>query len=410
MSEKWENRQRRTNELIRFCTEYLAQKGNITAKNIYGLCRLTWITSSYDEKNTSYIKSTKIPALSDIFEKDYSTFPMEIISKDISEITEKPLSEVRKLIEEDTGFTNFYKAYRNSSLEWIEQNQTNISNIVKKGYNLESDEDARELIILIDKLPKIHKPTNDDKGKTSPERLLTPLIFSLDKRLRFPIINGSKQVISLLRKLDVKNSSLLEQFDQLIKIIGQGGVKDAADLDQIGEDLPDFIEIPTSLPKKKKLSFLPVNEDTNLSVKDEEDYEILTKSLNIKAKKIHNKLTNKFKENIKNYTLLEGCSKENMFDILVKNYDQKNDLLIEVKSSIEIPDVRMAVGQLMDYRRQLEKFDKTHCAVLLPQEPTDHVINFLNSVNIGLLWYNNDRLQTTNDWITFAEKFKDKAS
>jgi len=44
-----------------------------------------------------------------------------------------------------------------------------------------------------------------------------------------------------------------------------------------------------------------------------------------------------------------------VFDVLVNDFDPKGaDLLVEVKSSVEMAHVRMAVGQLFDYVRSTE--------------------------------------------------------
>lgn len=78
--DEWGNRELRTNKLVRLCAGYLLKR-KITAQNIHGLCKLAWITSSYDPKNGSYIKSTKLPALSDVFEEDFLNYPYNGVAK-----------------------------------------------------------------------------------------------------------------------------------------------------------------------------------------------------------------------------------------------------------------------------------------------------------------------------------------
>jgi hypothetical protein len=67
--------------------------------------------------------------------------------------------------------------------------------------------------------------------------------------------------------------------------------------------------------------------------------------------------------------------------------DTKRDLLIEVKSSTNIADVRLAVGQLLDYRRFVDRPNATDLAVLLPEEPNAHVRELLKACDILLLWF-----------------------
>lgn len=155
----------------------------------------------------------------------------------------------------------------------------------------------------------------------------------------------------------------------------------------------------------KKLSKKPIGGRT-LSIKDENDVKVVQKSLNKGAKRVHNHITNKVLSILGgNYELQEGESNENRFDILVKNYDgQGNDLLVEVKSSTEIPDVRMAVGQLLDYSRQLKEWQDTKLAILLPEMPSQHVIDFLDFMKIGLIWMKNNELYSCNNWINLAIK------
>jgi hypothetical protein len=75
MSEKAANRQRRTNQLVRAAAGYLFKQKTISPDQLYGLCKLTWITDSYEGPNAAYVNSTKKPALGEIFKRDYSIHP-----------------------------------------------------------------------------------------------------------------------------------------------------------------------------------------------------------------------------------------------------------------------------------------------------------------------------------------------
>lgn len=89
-----------------------------------------------------------------------------------------------------------------------------------------------------------------------------------------------------------------------------------------------------------------------------------------------------------------------MFDVLVKNYDgDNNDLLIEVKSSVDSPHIRMAIGQLFDYWYKLKGDEEPCLAVLLPERPTKEMSIFLEWLGVGLMWFQNDRLCTTSKWL-----------
>jgi hypothetical protein len=100
-------------------------------------------------------------------------------------------------------------------------------------------------------------------------------------------------------------------------------------------------------------------------------------------------------------TLLEGRAADCKYDVLVRDYDRAgNDLLIEVKSSTDSSQVRMAIGQVFAYWHRLKGgTDDIHCAVLLPSRPTGSVIDLLGWLEIGVLWIEKKQLQTITDWL-----------
>lgn len=303
MSENWAERQRRTNQLVRIAADYVFTQKTVLPEQLYGLCKLTWITNNYDGNNPAYIKSTKIPALELICQKDFSDKAIVEVAEEISKILDKP--DANKLITAHTGFSNFYKAYRNSSSTWIEKNFKKLIPLFQEAFQLSSDEQGLELIKKVAKLPAIPKANNQDQGMHS-EYLITPVFFALDSRIRFPIINGNKGVRDLLRQLKVTDASLEMQYSEMIKLYGTGGVNDAADLDQIGKDITDFIEISGKKPTKKLLASQPTTDGSELPLKDEFDLISLQEARTVTSKRLHNGLTNKIKSYLTNYTLLES--------------------------------------------------------------------------------------------------------
>lgn len=397
MSEYWAERQRRTNQLIRIIANHLFESSPVTPIQIYGLCKLTWITANHSGADASYIRSTKIPALSDIFSQDYSRFSLQEIASELAGVLNAP--EAESLILSDTGFTNFYNAYRNTAREWIIQNLDEISPLFKSAVRLKSDDEGSQLASAIDRLPSIAKANHDDKPMPA-QYLLTPAFFALDPRLRFPLINGNSGVTNLLRVLDVKNQPLISQYHALIGLYGHGGINDAADLDQAGHDLPHFLTIQGAPPTRQLLQEQET-EGNELPLKDESDIQSLLEARTVTGKRVHNSLTNKLKSILHHYTLLEGCANRARYDVMVQNYNQgKNNLMIEVKSSIEIAHIRMAIGQLYSYWHHIYKEKYTpHLAILLPGEPDDEIKTLLSWQQIGLLWIEQDGLCTCTDWL-----------
>jgi hypothetical protein len=61
--------------------------------------------------------------------------------------------------------------------------------------------------------------------------------------------------------------------------------------------------------------------------------------------------------------------------------------LIEAKGSISREDIRMAVGQLLDYAFQMrEKFENPNKAILLPEEPPQDAVKWLEPLGIKVIW------------------------
>lgn len=64
-------------------------------------------------------------------------------------------------------------------------------------------------------------------------------------------------------------------------------------------------------------------------------------------------------------------------------YLPKKNLLVEAKGSVERGSLRMAIGQLCDYRRF---FENAACAVLLPSAPRNDLIELCDSQSISIFW------------------------
>lgn len=395
MSEEWAERQRHTHRLARRLADYLFTQSEVAARQLYGLSQLSWITNSSEGVTAGYISRVKIPALGNILGREFSGNPSldqvaEIVAKEFND------NSLIELVKGHSGFTNLYGAYRNSALCWIVKNYSTLLPLYKSAYDPEGEEARLKTVEEIAKLPKIPKPNDPERGM-KPEYFLTPVFFILDPKIRFPIINGRKNVQNLLKDLGVKDSDLISQYRAMIGLYGKNGINDAADLDQIQEDWPDFLDtseqtVPKQLLKKKDIT------TGELPLKDEADIESIRKSGTVVHRQVHNRLTNQLRDLLKKFTLLEGRVDACMFDVLVKRYDSGgNDLLIEVKSSIERPHVRMAVGQLFDYQFKLKKDKKPHLAVLLPKRPNEEVVSFLKWMCVGLMWFEDGQLCTVDD-------------
>jgi hypothetical protein len=69
-------------------------------------------------------------------------------------------------------------------------------------------------------------------------------------------------------------------------------------------------------------------------------------------------------------------------------YDPHRDELIEAKRDTSRNAIRLAIGQLYDYRRYLDSATSTGLAVLLPARPCVDLLELLSSVSITVIWPN----------------------
>lgn len=67
-------------------------------------------------------------------------------------------------------------------------------------------------------------------------------------------------------------------------------------------------------------------------------------------------------------------------------YDKTTGLLVEAKGTVERNAIRMAIGQLADYRRFVEDGQPQHLAVLLPAEPRKDLCDLLFSQGIDVIY------------------------
>jgi hypothetical protein len=392
MPQEWAERQRRTNRLVRIFANYIFSRGDITSEQLYGICKLTWITSSYDGKAAAYIKSTKIPAIGDVFAFDYSGQSLSDVASDVVTIVNS--SESEPLILAHTGFTHFYKAYRNSARDWLIEHHKSVAALFSVASSLKTDQQGMELTKKIKQLPGIPK-ANSPRQRMRPEYLLTPALFALDPRMRFPLINGNKGVKKLLSAIGASRDPLDEQYSRMVALYGIGGVEDAADLDQVGHERPDFIAIAGKMPSKKLLENTQTNGNV-LPLKDASDIEVIQRAKSVTQRRLHNGLTNTVRKRLTQFRLLEGCDDSALFDVRVEKYNTNgDDLLIEAKSSIERAHVRMGIGQLFDYWFMVKGACKPHVALLTPSEPERDTKELLEWLKVGVLWLTDERLQTS---------------
>jgi hypothetical protein len=67
-------------------------------------------------------------------------------------------------------------------------------------------------------------------------------------------------------------------------------------------------------------------------------------------------------------------------------YDATTGMLVEAKGTVTRNAIRMAIGQLADYKRFIDNGRPNHLAVLLPSEPRNDLCDLLSSEGIDLIY------------------------
>ena len=70
--------------------------------------------------------------------------------------------------------------------------------------------------------------------------------------------------------------------------------------------------------------------------------------------------------------------------LLTDIYDEETRTLYEAKASADRPDVRLGLGQILDYSRFIDECEAL--ALLLPSRPADDLVDLLHSFEVMVVW------------------------
>jgi hypothetical protein len=112
----WYQHEMDTAALIRTVTSIRAAR-SLSAEDIWWLIKLTWITTTGGRVVESHWQELKIPGLAHIFR----TIPRITEDLDASLKTMSLPPVVATAAAKSTGFSNAYRAYRNSLLPWCKR-------------------------------------------------------------------------------------------------------------------------------------------------------------------------------------------------------------------------------------------------------------------------------------------------
>lgn len=188
------------------------------------------------------------------------------------------------------------------------------------------------------------------------------------------------------------NHGLENRVRGFIGLIGQFGLADAFVVDTMSVGLMDKITKRAQMAPKTGSA---IGGGTTLPELDEAERKALQDSRTITYRRRHNKMTTRLKNLLRGIDLTQGTSLDCRYDVLVADYDRKGrDLLIEVKPDPDKGSIRIAIGQLLDYRRFLPKQAATDLAILTISPPPGTYTELMQDLQITPLWFTNDSCQT----------------
>lgn len=393
-------RKRRTAFVVKACYEANVANAPADARKLHALCMLTWtgrhIVGRPLVDNT---KSVLAPAFSTltgivVIATTAGELPEALtgagVSKDVVEIAHLPI-----------GFVNFYAAYRNSSRDWMASNADAVASVARQVANAKSDADVRAAYQRVSDLPAITQP--DGTRPMAAANLLTPMLACLDQRLRAPVLNRQAGVSKKLEDLNLSRASLVQKFDALVGLIHQYGVSDALALDAVldrealGDPQATATDTAPSVGIAGEMAASGVLSHAPMKSRSDDDVVFFRSQKLARMRRVHRSMEKALLRILSAASLqgLEGAKGGFQFDVLVKNYTASNrDLLVELKSDCEVSTCRLAVGQLLDYRRDPRlRTALTDLAVLFPAKPTGGVLDYLGSVGVKPMWFSDSDLR-----------------
>lgn len=396
----WLRQERRTAMLVRACYDRVRAHGPLDAEQIHALCKLTWITK-YRGEDIDHTRSVLVPALSLLLDLDLSADDNHEL---LRELRDYGVAEATvKLIGEGVGIVNFYNAFRNSSLVWIRKHLDEVGELVDGIAQTGRDEEIQAIYAAIEALPPLPRKGG---GAMSCDNLLTPLMACLEPNRRAPIVNGRPEVRRHLSQLGLARKPLEEQCRELQRLIGHCGLEDAFAVDVADAETIKraFVAAKASETRRSVREPLPVQPPlvgtAPLAERNDDDIELLRSVDVVAMRQAHNTMTNALRAICGRAKLRveEGLDPTCRFDALIRHYEgDERHLLVEVKTQASPPFTRMAVGQLLDYRRKLPDAAAIDLAALFPERPPKEARDFLGYVGVRTLWLNPERTRIEGD-------------
>jgi hypothetical protein len=192
-----------------------------------------------------------------------------------------------------------------------------------------------------------------------------------------------------MRLADIR---LEQQMAGLTGLIGQFGIEDAFMIDVCADEIIREFELKPGLQSQPSL-----NLGVTLPYFDDAERVAIIRSGERWYRARHNTMTDNLRSILGSFTLTQGNQANCRYDVLIRNYDGTGrDLLIEAKPDSDRGSVRLAVGQLLDYRRFLPGRGGTDLAFLTIRSPEPEYIELLQDLSITAVWFVDESCSTLN--------------
>lgn len=223
-------------------------------------------------------------------------------------------------------------------------------------------------------LPDFDAP--DDFGSL---RLLNPFVPWTKPRSGVPLIEAVKHTMALARlhpKINEAHRQICEWMDRHLQ---RRSTVVNGPADQRADPESGHRSTPTGDVESRDISVVASTHNNQL------DYLIQTRTAVVRAQKLEALLLENYQKWLKDQE--RTLRPVRMGALQCDGYEKETKNLIEAKSSTSRENIRMAVGQLLDYAFQAkEKLGDSNLAVLLPEKPREDVEKWLDSVGIKLIW------------------------
>lgn len=163
--------------------------------------------------------------------------------------------------------------------------------------------------------------------------------------------------------------------------------------------LPQGEFVKPSPSEKLGIDFIPASEPSceyvQLEAHGVTSYEVSAPKVRPKAQRRESDLVHSYRLHLEDqghtvtrHKIIPSGEREPLFTDL---YDHTSNTLIEAKGHVSRESVRMAVGQLIDYRRHIS--GNPRLAALFPVQPRSDLRDLCTSINIATIWRQNGKFE-----------------